>query len=351
MGITDVRLTSDSQLVIRQIELEYNVYVDTLSAYMALVQTLASQIPSIKLRHLCIKDLRHADALAYISSMLKDESIKAIKITRVYEPSITPQQSFAANREDDVGEDIEDDVVEDINNDFDEEELLSRANQDEDFTNEEEWRTEIHLFLEEGTLTADLKKARKIQSKAGRYDFRDGILYKKSFLGSLLRCLSRKEGHRILNDIHYGDAGNHSGMRSLADKAKMFGIPEEIVSGNGKQLQGKNIDMLFDTFKIRKNKSTPIYPQSNGQAEATNKILGIILKKQLDEHKGRWCEQLHNVLWAYRTTQRSATGESPFFLTYGAEAVIPTEIIMTTTKTEAWEKNLTTYIMLTGLMT
>ncbi|XP_026410421.1 uncharacterized protein LOC113305621 [Papaver somniferum] len=36
-----------------------------------------------------------------------------------------------------------------------------------------------------------------------------------------------------------------------------FSIPAEIVSDNGKQLQGKNIDMLFDTFKIRKNKSTP----------------------------------------------------------------------------------------------
>ncbi|XP_026395737.1 uncharacterized protein LOC113290316 [Papaver somniferum] len=374
MEITDVRLTSDSQLVIRRIGLEYNVYDDTLSAYMALVQTLDSQIPSIKIPILCRKDLRHADALAYISSMLKDESVKAIKITRLYEPSITSHQSFATNREDGVREDIGDDNVgEYIVEDFIEDDIMTRENEDEDFSNEEDWRTEIHRFLEEGMLPTELKQARKIQSKEGRYDLRDELLYKNSFLGPLLRCLSREEGYRISKYIHYGDAGNHIGMRSLADKAKIqgyywpqmirdaarmsrrceefqrFGIPAEIVSDNGKQLHGKNIDMLLDTFKIRKNKSTPIYPQSNGQAEATNKTLGLILKNQLDEHKGRWCEQLHNVLWAYRTTRRAATGESPFLLTYGAEAVIPTEILMSTTKTEAWEKNLTTDMMLERL--
>ncbi|XP_026459831.1 uncharacterized protein LOC113360543 [Papaver somniferum] len=186
MGITDVCLTSDSQLVIRQVKLEYNVYDETLSAYMALVQTLASQIPSIKFRHLCRRDLRHADSLAYISSILRDESVESIKVTRIYEPSITPQQSFATHREDDVGEDIvNEDAGEDIHDDFVEDDILSRENEDEDFSNEEDWRTEIHLLLEQGTLPAYLKQARKIQSKAGTYDLCGGILYKKSFLGPL----------------------------------------------------------------------------------------------------------------------------------------------------------------------
>ena len=42
--------------------------------------------------------------------------------------------------------------------------------------------------------------------------------------------------------------------------------------------------------------------------------------------KGRWAEELPNVLWAYRITPRRSTGETPFSLTYGAEAVIPTEV-------------------------
>ena len=50
------------------------------------------------------------------------------------------------------------------------------------------------------------------------------------------------------------------------------------------------------------------------------------LKKRLEGTKGMWAEELSNVLWAYRTTPRRSMGETPFSLTYGREAVIPTEI-------------------------
>ncbi|KAL0440207.1 UNVERIFIED_CONTAM: hypothetical protein Slati_2503700 [Sesamum latifolium] len=42
--------------------------------------------------------------------------------------------------------------------------------------------------------------------------------------------------------------------------------------------------------------------------------------------KGQWVEELPRVLWAYRTTPRSAAGETPFCLVYGTEAIIHAEI-------------------------
>ena len=45
-----------------------------------------------------------------------------------------------------------------------------------------------------------------------------------------------------------------------------------------------------------------------------------------------------NVLWAYRTTARTLTGETPFKLTYGTEAVIPMEVGVTSTKRAAFSK-------------
>ena len=42
--------------------------------------------------------------------------------------------------------------------------------------------------------------------------------------------------------------------------------------------------------------------------------------------KGNWVEELNNVIWAYRTTPRTSTGETPFRLTYAMDAVIPVEI-------------------------
>ena len=71
--------------------------------------------------------------------------------------------------------------------------------------------------------------------------------------------------------------------------------------------------------------STPTYPQGNGQAEAINKIIVNGLKKMLDDTKGKWVEELPHVLWMYRTTPCRSTRETPFSMTYGAEAVITLE--------------------------
>ena len=54
-----------------------------------------------------------------------------------------------------------------------------------------------------------------------------------------------------------------------------------------------------------------------------------IIKTRLKGAKGIWPEELPSVLWAYRTTTRTPTGETPFRLTYGNEAVIPAEIGLT----------------------
>ena len=50
------------------------------------------------------------------------------------------------------------------------------------------------------------------------------------------------------------------------------------------------------------------------------------LKGRLDGAKGRWAEELPNILWVYRTTPRRSTRETLFSLMYGAEVVIPAEV-------------------------
>ena len=50
------------------------------------------------------------------------------------------------------------------------------------------------------------------------------------------------------------------------------------------------------------------------------------LKTKLEDLKGNWVEYLPKVLWAYRTTQKSATQETPFALAFGTEAVAPVEV-------------------------
>ena len=46
----------------------------------------------------------------------------------------------------------------------------------------------------------------------------------------------------------------------------------------------------------------------------------------MERSAGCWLDELPAVLWSLRTTPNKSTGFTPFFLVYGAEAVIPTDI-------------------------
>ena len=70
----------------------------------------------------------------------------------------------------------------------------------------------------------------------------------------------------------------------------------------------------------------------------TNRTLLKIIKDRLDEAKGAWPKELPNVLWAYRTTARTLTGETPVSLTYGTEVVIPVKVGITSMRREVFHE-------------
>lgn len=119
-----------------------------------------------------------------------------------------------------------------------------------------------------------------------------------------------------------------------------FGVPKILIFDNGTQFDGRLFRGFCEDLKIEFYNSTLAYPQSNGQAEASNKTILDGLKKQLEKAKGKWVEELPSVLWAYRTTPRRSTGETPFALAYDIEAVIPLEVGMPTLRSESFEPEL-----------
>ena len=104
-----------------------------------------------------------------------------------------------------------------------------------------------------------------------------------------------------------------------------FGVTHVLISENGLQFDSKMFRKYCGELGITNRYSTPAYPQGNGQAEVVNKVILSELKKRLDDAKGKWVEELPHILWTYKTTPRKSTGETPFSMTYGAEAVIPLE--------------------------
>ena len=112
-----------------------------------------------------------------------------------------------------------------------------------------------------------------------------------------------------------------------------FGIPQAIIADNGSQFDNIFFQNFCSELKIQNLYSTPCYPQSNGQTEATNKTLLTTLKKRLELAKWKWVGELPKVLWAYRTTPRRPIGNTPFVLAYGMDVVIPMEISLPTIRT------------------
>ena len=115
-----------------------------------------------------------------------------------------------------------------------------------------------------------------------------------------------------------------------------FGVPRTLISKNGLQFDSKSFRRYCCNLGITNKYSTLAYPQGNGQAETVNKVIVNGLKKRLDDIKGKWVEELSHVLWTYRTTLRKSTRETPFSMTYGAEAVIPLETGFPTLRTSSF---------------
>ena len=107
-----------------------------------------------------------------------------------------------------------------------------------------------------------------------------------------------------------------------------FGVPKVLVFNNEQQFDNALFRDFCAHFGIQNHYSSPAHPQANGQAEVANQSLLKIIKTRLEGAKRVWPDEFPGVLWASRMTVRTPTGETPFKLAYGSEAVIPAEVHM-----------------------
>jgi len=86
-----------------------------------------------------------------------------------------------------------------------------------------------------------------------------------------------------------------------------FEIPHVIITDNDRQFIDRGLAVFYEILDIKHITSFVEHPQMNGQAEAANKVILNELKKRLDPTKGKWTEELSEVLWAYQCTPQSIT--------------------------------------------
>ncbi|KAL2246198.1 UNVERIFIED_CONTAM: Gag-Pol polyprotein [Sesamum indicum] len=337
-GIRQVDGYTDSQLVAMQVQGTYETRKWSMTQYLARVKEMMKKFDRCTISQIPRDENMQADALSRFGSSI--EGIKERKITVMVKSQP-------------VIEEAEIHLVKAVDS----------------------WKTPFIRYLKHGELLNDAIATKRPQFKANRFTMIGDDLYKRTPEGILLKCLDAERAQYVLKEIHEGkdakefakkceSCQKYAGLlhfpatpleplkvacpfdqwgidivgpfpQAVVQKKFLivaveyfskFGIPRILVSDNGTQFQGKKIVAWCKELKIQQNFTAVGNPQANGQAEVTNRTLLQYLKTILEGVKGAWVEKLPGVLWAYRTTPRTATGETSFCLVYGSEAIIPAEI-------------------------
>jgi transposase InsO family protein len=116
----------------------------------------------------------------------------------------------------------------------------------------------------------------------------------------------------------------------FTDIIYQFGVPNSIITDNGSQITGKKFLKFCNKFHIRFDWAAVAHLQTNGQVERANGMILQGLKPKifdrLNKSGRKWLQELPAVVWSLRTTPSRAMGFTPFFLVYGAEAILPTDL-------------------------
>jgi hypothetical protein len=123
-----------------------------------------------------------------------------------------------------------------------------------------------------------------------------------------------------------------------------FGVPREITVDNGKQFDSQLFKNFCHSIGTKVMFASVYHPQSNGAVERANGLIFSAIKKCLyNQAKGKWVAELPKVIFSHNTTESRATKFTPFRLLYGAEAMIPEEIMgesLRVTEEQASRENL-----------
>ncbi|XP_031090852.1 uncharacterized protein LOC115995842 [Ipomoea triloba] len=88
---------------------------------------------------------------------------------------------------------------------------------------EPDWMYNLKNYIANGTLPDDSSRAKKVKLRAPRFQLVDDRLYKRSYGGPLLRCLTSDEAKVVMEEVHEGICSAHQGPRTLAQKIILMG--------------------------------------------------------------------------------------------------------------------------------
>ncbi|MCG8032936.1 MAG: DDE-type integrase/transposase/recombinase, partial [Candidatus Thiodiazotropha taylori] len=112
----------------------------------------------------------------------------------------------------------------------------------------------------------------------------------------------------------------------VSEVISRFGVPSYIHSDQGRQFESQLYQEVCFLLDIKKTRTTPYHPQSDGMVERFNKTLEGLLRAFVNDEHSDWDERLPYVLMAYRSSVNETTGYTPNTLMLGREVTVPLDI-------------------------
>ena len=89
-----------------------------------------------------------------------------------------------------------------------------------------------------------------------------------------------------------------------------YGIPEKLLSDRGTEFENELFQRLSKLRGIKKIRTTPYHPQTNGQVEQMNQTIINMLKCLPEQYKSNWRNHVNKLVHAKNSKKSSATGYS-----------------------------------------
>ncbi|GKC44791.1 reverse transcriptase domain-containing protein [Tanacetum coccineum] len=190
---------------------------------------------------------------------------------------------------------------------------------------EDIWMTLIIKCLEEEVWPTNENEAKTLRMKISQYTTEEGVLFKKSYLSLMLRCVEPLQANYM-----------HAGARS-------------VVAKNIPRLQKTRLTSIMSPWPFYQWGLDILGPLSKGPGKPKSIIVAIDYftkwmeakplakttskKARIGRERVGWVDELPNILWAHQTMLKTSNDETLFSLTYGSEAIIPSKIGMPTYRT------------------